>query len=724
MTFRPPIAPRHVTSTTIHGDTRTDEYSWLRDREDPETLAYLNAENDYTEAVLAHLAPARARLFEEIRSRVVETDMSVPVRKGPYWYYSRTVEGLSYPIFCRRPFADEPLPPIVLEAVEDEEVLFDENLAAQGHEFYSAGIISISPDHRILAVASDTIGDERHQLRFHRIDGAPDPSELIDDVSYGFAWANDSATILYTRVDESWRPFQLWRHRIGSDPSDDKLVLQEDDARFNLSVGRSRDERVILVSASSSTTTEISYLSADRPFEALTLLCGRVDGVELALEHLTLEDGAQCWLKLTNEDEALDFRLDVSPHDDVAPNWSTVIPHRPGLRLEGVDGFASHLVLSERAQAETQLRIVAVSSAEQLRAGGLVERGWTVTAPEHPQSTWLGENPEHVVSSLRIGQSSLVTPHTVAQVSLETRALEILKRQEVPGGYQPERYVSYRAWATTSDGTALPLSIVHLASLLDEGAQAGDPPARPAPCLLYGYGSYEISIDPSFSVTRLSLLDRGVIFAIAHVRGGGELGRRWYEEGRLASKANSFDDFIAAAEHLVEKGIADPRRLAARGGSAGGLLMGAVANRGPERFCALLAEVPFVDALNSMLDASLPLTVGEYEEWGNPSEDPAAYETIKGYAPYENIIKRCPDGSVFRYPPMLVTAGLNDTRVGYWEPAKYVARLRAANPQNPILLRIEMGAGHGGPSGRYDSWREEAFALSWLLEQLGVLEEA
>jgi len=720
----PPVPAQHPVATTTHSDTRVDEYAWLSVQDNPETIAHLNEENAYTDAALAHLDGVRTTLFEEIRSRIVETDLSVPVRRGPWWYYSRTVEGLSYPIHCRRPAGtDDEAPPIDPPDNGAEVILYDENVEAEGHEFFGVGILAVSPDHGVLAVAIDTVGNERYALGFRRLDGLESPQERIEDVSYGFAWSKDSTTIFYTRVDDAWRPHQLWRHTVGVDPATDVLVLEEPDAKFNVGVGKSRDGAVIVVSVASSTTTETSFLRADDPSGPLVVLAPRIDGVEHGVEHLTSASGDAHWLLTTNADDALDFRLDVAVDDGFLPHtWTSFIPHRPGVRLEGVDAFETAIVLSERADAETSLRVIDLKGSTAALDENLLEGSWEITTPERPQSTWLGQNPEASTRKLRIGQTSMVTPSTVAEIDLDSRQLTVLKQQEVPGGYDPEMYVTYRDWATSADGTQVPISIVHRRSLLDAGGEPGDPPATPAPCILYGYGSYEISIEPSFSATRLVLLDRGVVFAIAHVRGGGELGRRWYNEGHLAEKKNTFDDFAAVADHLVAKGVTSPDRLAGRGGSAGGLLMGAIANRAPDRFEALLAEVPFVDALNTMLDPSLPLTVGEYEEWGNPTDDPDAYATIKGYAPYENIAASEPDGSRRRYPALLFTGGLNDTRVGFWEPAKFIARLRATVPEASALLRMEMGVGHGGPSGRYDSWREEAFVLAWLLEKIGALD--
>lgn len=720
---QPPIAPRRPVVTTTHGHDRTDEYGWLRDLDDPDTTAYLEAENAFTEAELAHLEDLRGRLFDEFKGRIVETDLSVPMRRGPWWYYSRTEEGKSYPIHCRRPAADPAeAPPTELDRTDDEQVIFDENLEAADSDFFTVGVLSVSPDHRTLAVGVDTKGNERLVLSFRHLDGSTDPTESISDVSYGFAWAADSTHAFFTRVDEAWRPHQLWRHELGTDPAVDVLVLEEPDARFNVSVGSSRDEAAIIVTIASSSTSEVAVLPAADPRSPLATLIPRVAGVENGVAHLTTRDGDAWWLRLTNV-EALDFALLAAPDDGRMPeDWLPFVPHRPGVRLEDVDTFASAIVLSERSDAETAVRIIEVGPGPFAPSSFDLSETWLVGEAVGPTTTWLGANPEHDPARLRFGTTSMTLPSTVAEVDLADHSVTVLKRQEVLGGYQPEQLVTYRVEALARDGELIPVSVVHAASLLADPQDTSAGIIAPAPCLLYGYGSYEISIDPTFSAFRLSLLGRGGIFAIAHIRGGGEKGRRWYDEGHLAAKHHSFDDFLDVADHLIGHGLTSADRLVARGGSAGGLLMGAVANRGPDRFCGLLAEVPFVDSLTTMLDPTLPLTVGEYEEWGNPTDDPAAYDTIASWAPYENLRHTNEDGTEFTYPPMLLTGGLNDTRVGFWEPAKHVARLRHLNPANPVLLRMEMGVGHGGPSGRYDSWREEAFVMAWVLERLGLAE--
>ena len=712
----PPRPKRIETTSTIHGETRVDPYAWMRDREDPDVTAYLTAENAYTEARLAHLAPLREQLFQEFRSHIVETDLSVPVRRGPWWYYTRTVEGSSYPIHCRRPAgaADEQ-PPLDPPHDELEQILYDENVEAQGHDFFEVGILSVSPDHNTLAIATDTVGNERYTLSFRHLDGSPAPAESVANVSYGFCWANDSATCLYTTVDDAWRPHQIWRHHLGQEQ--DVLVIQEDDQAFGVSVGRSRDDAIISIGVSSSVTSESLVLDANAPSGPAVVVAPRVAGVEHGLEHLTLASGARWWLKVHNED-AQDFRIDIAPVGDGAPQWSPWIPHRPGTRIEGIDAFERYVVISEREAGETLIRVIA------LEEDGLptnpLEQSFVVTTQERPGSTWLGANPESAVTSLRIGQTSMISPSAVLSLDLATQATILIKQQVVPGGYNQSDYVCYRTWASAPDDTLVPVSVVHRRSLLADPEGDDLNLKQPAPCLLYGYGAYEISMDPGFSAMRLGLLDRGVVYAIAHVRGGGEMGRAWYDDGHLLNKHHSFSDFIACADHLIAKGITTAAQLCGEGRSAGGLLMGAVANQGGDRFAGILAGVPFVDALNSMLDPSLPLTVGEYDEWGNPTDDEAAYRAIRSYSPYDNVIEFDADGSAHRYPAMLITGGLNDTRVGYWEPAKFAARLRDANDANDVLLRMEMGTGHGGPSGRYDSWREEAFTMAWLLDVLGA----
>jgi oligopeptidase B len=712
----PPRAAERPHTLTSFGHDREDPWYWLRERDDPEVRDHLEAENAYTEEVLAPLDGLRSTLFEEMKARILETDMSVAARRGAWWYYGRTEEGKNYGIHCRRPAAGgDELPPAG-EPGADEQILLDENVLAEGHEYFAVGTAVVSPDHSMLAYGTDTAGDERYELRFRSLDGGT-PSdrapEMVPDTGYGLAWASGSTTVFYVRLDEAMRPYQLWRHELGTDPARDVLVFQEDDRRFSLGTGRTRDGAFVLVALHSTNTTEWLAIPAGDPTAAPRVLLPRREGREYAVDHLTPAGaGGPGWFVMLTNEDALDFRLIAAPDQDLGTTreWREIVPHRPGVRVEDVDAFSDVLVLSERADAETWVRVLPLAAGPDPWAVDLLAASWLVPSTESPSSTWLGANPEPELTSLRFGRTSMVTPSSVVQMNLDTRLETLLKQEPVLGDFDPGRYSTSRVWAEAPDGTRVPISLVHKKGL-----------ALPAPCLLYGYGAYEHSIDPSFSAHRLSLLDRGMVYAVAHVRGGGEMGRAWYENGRMEQKANTFSDFIACARHLVTEGIARPDALAGRGGSAGGLLIGAVANEAPELFTALVAQVPFVDVLTTMLDADLPLTVGEWEEWGNPLADEAAYERMFSYSPYDNVTDRNPDGSNRTYPSLLVTAGLNDPRVSYWEPAKWVAKIRARSPATRILLRTEMGAGHGGPSGRYDAWKEEALVYAFLLDALGML---
>jgi len=712
----PPQATPRPHTLTAFGHDRDDPWYWLRERDDPEVRAYLEAENSYTERVLTPLDGLRSTLFEEMKARILETDMSVAARRGPWWYYGRTEEGKNYGIHCRRPATGrEELPPAG-EPGADEQILLDENVLAEGHEYFAVGTAVVSPDHTMLAYGTDTAGDERYELRFRSLEvGAPPDRapEMVPDTGYGLAWASGSTTVFYVRLDEAMRPYQLWRHELGTDPASDVLVFEEEDRRFSLGTGRTRDGAFVLVALHSTNTTEWLAIPADDPTAAPRVVLPRREGREYAVDHLTPAGaGGPGWFVVLTNEDALDFRIIAAPDQDLGTTreWREIVPHRPGVRVEDVDAFSDVLVLSERADAQTWVRVLPLAAGPDPWAVDLLAVSWLVPSAESPSSTWLGANPEPELTSLRFGRTSMVTPFSVVQINLETRQETLLKQEPVLGDFDPGRYSTSRVWAEAPDGTRVPISLVHKKGL-----------ALPAPCLVYGYGAYEHSIDPSFSPHRLSLLDRGLVYAVAHVRGGGEMGRAWYENGRMEKKANTFGDFIACARHLVTEGIARPDALAGRGGSAGGLLIGAVANEAPELFTALVAQVPFVDVLTTMLDADLPLTVGEWEEWGNPLADEAAYERMFSYSPYDNVTARNPDGSIRTYPSLLVTAGLNDPRVSYWEPAKWVAKIRARSPSTRILLRTEMGAGHGGPSGRYDAWKEEALVYAFLLDALGML---
>lgn len=690
----PPAAKRVPTERTHHGDTVVDEYAWLAAKDDPETIAYLTAENAFTEERTAHLAALRAELFEETRQRTRETDLSVPTLKGGHWYYTRTIEGQQYGVHCRRAVRDgETDPPVSADGapLDGEEVLLDGNLLAEGHDFFSLGAFDVSPDGRWLAYSTDFSGDERFTLRVKDLSTGELLPDEVPDTFYGTAWSADASVLFYVTVDDAWRPNRVWRHTIGAAATDDVVVHQEDDERFWVGVELTRSEKFILVDIHSKITSEVLVIPAGNPTGAPAVIAPRRQGVEYAVEHhghrflILHNDGA--------EDFALAFTSADAPGD-----WVPLIEHTPGTRLEAVDAFANHLVVSLRTDGLTGLRVLPVGSDD----------SYDIDFPEPLYSVGLDANPEYRTGQIRLRYSSLVTPDSVYDFDLVTRQMVLRKQKPVlpgPDGrpYDPAEYEQHRDWALADDGTRVPISLV---------CRVGTPRDGSAPCELYGYGSYEASMDPWFSVARLSLLDRGVVFAVAHIRGGGELGRRWYDQGKMLAKKNTFTDFVACARHLVKAGWTASDRLVARGASAGGLLMGAVANLAPDAFAGIVAQVPFVDALTSILDPSLPLTVTEWEEWGNPLDDPEVYAYMKSYTPYENV-------AAVDYPAILAVTSLNDTRVLYSEPAKWIARLRATAPQGDYLLKTEMGAGHGGPSGRYDAWREEAFINAWILDRLG-----
>jgi oligopeptidase B len=699
-----PVAPARPTTLEHGGDERVDPWFWLRDRDDPEVLAYLASENEFTERSVAHLAPLRTRIFDEIAARVQQTDATAPTRRGAFEYFSRTIEGLQYDVHCRRPAGTAGLPdPFSAPGAADgEQVVLDENALAIDHDYLAVGDLAISPNQQWAAYTVDTTGGERYTLRFRDLLHDCDVDDVIDDVYYGLAWANDDRTVLFTRPDESMRPWQVWRHTIGTPPSEDVLVLQEDDERFFVAVDRARTGRLLVITVASKVTSEVHLVDADNPSTSSTIVEPRVQGHEYHVEH-QIGRGGDRLLVLTNRDGADNFALAVTPRATPGrAHWTPLIPHRADVRLEDVDAFADRIVISERADAREHLLVL------ELDADGAIADEHLVPGIDEVGSMWMGANPEYDTDRLRYGYTSLVRPSSTFDYEPATRTSTLVKQQPVIG-YDPARYESRRLWATAPDGTEVPISMVWRRDLRrDEGN----------PVLLYGYGSYEVSIDPSFSSARVSLLDRGVGFAIAHVRGGGELGRQWYEQGKFFAKTNTFTDFVASARHLVDAGITSPDRLAARGGSAGGLLMGAVANLAPELFRVVVAEVPFVDCLTTILDESLPLTVTEWEEWGDPVHDPDLYQYMKSYSPYDNVEAK-------DYPALLVTGGLHDPRVQYWEPAKWVAKLRAMKTdQRPLLLKMEMGAGHSGPSGRYDAWRDEAFVMAFVLEQIGAEADA
>jgi len=678
----PPSAPKRPVIQSFHGDERIDEWAWLRDdtRADPQVISHLEAENAYVAEALAATEALQAELFEEIKGRVLETDLSVPYRKRGWWYATRTEEGRQYPIWSRSALGpDGPW-----------DVLFDGNAEAGDSPYFSIGALDVSPAADHLLFSTDFTGNELHTLQVRDLTSGENLPESIEGTYYGTAWLDDT-TFLYTICDAAMRPFQVWRHVVGADPATDVCVLDEPDERFFVGVERARSERVVFVDVNSKVTSECWYLPTDDPLGALRCISPREEGVEYEVE-----DAGDRFLITANADGAIDFALHEAPlADPVRERWTVLRPHQPGVKLEGVDAFASHLVIYERAEALRRARIVDRSTG--------TDR--LLALPEPVYAVEGAANPEFDTGVLRFTYTSPVTPITVYEEDVATGERRLLKQQPVLGGYDPGAYQCGRLWATAEDGTQVPITYVHTRDLPLDGSH---------PCLLSGYGSYEACMDPTFSSLRLSLLERGVVFAIAHIRGGGEMGRPWYDDGKLLHKTNTFTDFIACAEHMIASGYTSSSRLAVRGASAGGLLIGAVLNLRPELFRAAVAEVPFVDVLTTMLDPTLPLTVTEWEEWGNPLDEAAAYSSMRSYSPYDNV-REAP------YPTVLATGGLNDPRVSYWEPAKWVQRLRERTTSGqPTYLKTEMGAGHGGSSGRYDAWRDEALVFAFLLNALGV----
>jgi oligopeptidase B len=702
VTVAKPVFAKHVEHVREHhGDRVVDPFEWLRNKDDPEVLAHLEAENAYAEAITSHLEPLRARIFEEIKSRTQETDLSVPAAYRGWWYYSRTFEGKQYGAQCRvrvvagrgRPELEPGVTP------ESEQVLLDGNVEAEGHEFFSLGAFEVSPDGRRIAYAVDVEGDERFALRVKDIETGDVIDDVVTEIGYGAVWSLDGQHLFYTRLDESWRPHQVWRHAVGTTAEDDALVFEEPDERFWMGIGSSRDDAWVIIQVGSKLTSEVLLLDASTPLAEPRAVAPRRDGVEYDVEP------AGDRLLIVHNANHPDFELAQAPLDSRShEQWSPLVEAVASERILGVEAFASHAVVSLRRDGLTALRVLPRDPS--LTSGFGPAHDLAFDEPLYAVGT--GNNPEYDSPALQIEFESMVTPKTISDYDFATGVLTVLKTQPVLGGYEPTDYTQRRLWAAAADGTQVPISLVHRRDVTADGT---------APGLIYGYGAYEISIDPYFSVARLSLLDRGFVYAIAHVRGGGEMGRNWYDTGKMEHKMNTFTDFVACADHLVSSGWVAPDRLVAEGGSAGGLLMGAVANLAPGRFRAIHAAVPFVDALTTILDPSLPLTVPEWEEWGDPLHSADIYWYMKGYTPYENV-------ATADYPAILATTSLNDTRVFFVEPAKWVARLRetATNDpaQRPILFKIEMVAGHGGKSGRYDAWKQYAWELAFLMDQVGI----
>ncbi len=675
----PPVAARQPTVDTIHGDVLIDDYAWFRNRGNPAVIAHLEAENAYTEAMTAATQPLRDALYAELVGRIKETDLSVPTFDAPYWYYTRTEQGKPYPIYCRK-----------LRSLEaSEEVIFDQNAAAKGRKFFSLGGFEVSPNHQLLALLVDTTGYEDFTLRVKDLRTGKFLRDRKEKLGFGLAWASDNRTVFYMSTDSAKRGDRVWRHTIGTSVRQDVNVFHEPNVLFNVGVQRLRSGKFITISAGSFTQGDTRVIDAAHPSRPARLIAARRTGVEYDVEH----GNGYFWI-VTNAG-APNFKVARVP-DTAADlsSWTDWLPPRADVFVENIAVFQNHAVVSERREGLRRLRVTTLAT----------EATHDIAFPEAAYGVSLAGNPMFESSSLRFTYSSLVTPSTVFDYDMATRERSVKKTQEVLGGYDPTKYGVERRMARARDGVMVPVSLVYRLPLVRDGKR---------PLLEYAYGSYGANTEPTFSTNRVSLLDRGVIYAIAHIRGGQEMGRSWYDDGKMLKKKNTFTDFIDVGEYLVQEGYTSPDRMLANGGSAGGLLMGVVANMRPDLYKAIIAAVPFVDVINTMSDASIPLTAQEWEQWGNPSKADE-YTYMRSYSPYENVERKS-------YPAMLVTSGLNDSRVAYWEPTKWVARLRELKTDsNPLLLRMNMGAGHGGSSGRYERLKEIAFDYAFMLEQVGL----
>jgi oligopeptidase B len=686
MPSKAPVANRKPHSMTIHGDTRLDEYYWLRERENPETKAYLEAENAYLESHLEPLAGFRQRLYDEMFARIKQTDLEVPVRRKNFWYSSQTEEGKQYRVYQRSEGSSD----------APKRVILDVNALALGHDYCQLGVFNPSPDQQLLAYSTDFDGSERFVVRFKNLKTESLLPDVLENTSYSLEWSSDAKFVFYTVMDDAHRSYRVYRHEMGTPQHADSLIFEEPDETFSVYLNTLNSKAFIEIGVYAKITTEFRLLEVNNPLGEFRVFASRVRGVEYYLEHLPATNE---FLVLTNEN-ALNFKLMTAPlgnssqQNAARENWHEFMTHSETRLLENMFVFRDHLVINGREQGFTQLWIRDFKT-------GITKR---LDMPEPVFSVFPDQNPEFDQSTFRFRYTSLTQPRKVMEVNLETLEQTVLKQDEIEGGYDADQYESRRLEATASDGTKVPISIVFKKGALENG---------PAPLWLYGYGSYGSSTNPSFATQRLSLLDRGIIFAIAHVRGGSEMGRTWYEQGKFLEKKNTFTDFIACAEHLINEGLTSSDQLAAKGGSAGGLLMGAIANLRPDLFKVILAGVPFVDVITTMLDPSIPLTTLEYDEWGNPN-DATYYEYMKSYSPYDQLEAKA-------YPHLLVTTGLNDPRVAYWEPAKWVAKLRTLKTDSNMLgLYTNMGAGHGGSSGRFDALKETALEFAFMLDKLGI----
>ncbi len=678
----PPVARKVPHRIEMHGDVRVDDYFWLREKTNIEVIDLLKAENAYTESQLAPVAELRKSLFEEMKARLKEDDAEVPYKWDDYYYYSRMVPGKQYPLFCRKHSS----------LTAPEEIFLDANALAEGKKFFKLGALEVSPDHQWIAYAADYDGSEKYNLYFKDLRTGQLTSETIPGAASSLEWANDNKTVFYTMLDEQERPDRLLRHTVGDNPANDVLIYKEADPQLFVYCSKSRSERFLFLEIQGKVTSEVYFLDANRPSGTFTIIEPRRRGILYSVTH-----HEERFFIVTN-DTVQNFRLVETPVSSPgAASWKELRSGSPALFIQDADAFKSFMVLHERENGLPQLRVIDLATM----------KDHLIEFPEPTYNLGGGNNAEYDTEVYRFGYTSLVTPSTVYDYNMRTRHLEVKKTQEIPSGYDRAKYRSERLYATSHDGTKVPISIVYRLDANGEFKRDGN-----HPLYLYGYGSYGLSMPATFGTSRLSLIDRGFVYAIAHIRGGAEMGRQWYEDAKFLKKKNTFADFIACAEHLIKEGFSKKGEITIAGGSAGGMLMGAVVNDRPDLYKAAIAHVPFVDVVNTMLDSSLPLTTIEYEEWGNP-EQKEYYDYMKSYSPYDNV-------KVQAYPHMLVTSGLNDPRVTYWEPAKWVAKLRELKTDEHLLLQhINMEAGHGGPSGRYEALKETAMEFAFILMVYG-----
>ena len=669
-----PSAAKKSHVTEIHGDLIHDDYFWLRDKDNPEVIEYLKAENAYTEQVLEPHAELRESLFQELKARIKEDDDSVPAKKDNYYYYSRVAAGKQYAIHCRKKG----------DLNSPEEIIIDENQLAEDRPYFSLGTFSVSPDHKLLAYSEDIDGSETYTLRIKNLETGELLPEQIENTFYSLEWVNDNRTFYYTVLDESLRPYRLYRHTLGQPVEQDELIYEEQDSQFFVGCDKSRDDRYIFLETDGKITSEQYFVSADDPQGQFEIIAPRQKGHEYSAIH---HEG---YFYILTNDRAENFRVDRTLVSQPQQKyWQEFIPHDPDRLIEDIDEFKDYLIIDERYQGLSQLRVIELKS----------QAAHYIQFDDPTYLVFGSSNWEYETQTFRFGYTSLVQPMTVFEYDLKTRSKTILKQDRILGGYDPDRYHSERIFAPSHDGVEIPISLVYRKDFKRDGTH---------PLYLYGYGSYGASIDPGFSPNQLSLLNRGFVYAIAHVRGGSEMGRHWYESGKFLQKKNTFLDFVGCAQHLIAENYTRAGNIAISGGSAGGLLVGATINLKPELFKAAIAHVPFVDVLNTMMDATLPLTPLEYDEWGNPA-DREFYRYIRSYSPYDNVEAKA-------YPHLLITAGLNDPRVTYWEPAKWTAKLRLLKTDNNLLLlKTNMDSGHAGSSGRYEYLKEVALEYTFLL---------